>query len=124
MKIKMIKLVIVWSILLMNTLNVFWITVQTPNPHWQADINVSWFTQLESDETTVFDIIQIVNDYLRFAIAWVAMIVLVYWWIKLITAGGKKETLSEANKMIISAFIAIFVSIVSYTLIRLVVNLF
>lgn len=59
----MIKLIITLSILLINTLNVFGVTLQTPNPHWQSDINVSWFTQIESDETTIFDIIQIINDY-------------------------------------------------------------
>jgi len=120
----MIKLIITLSILLINTLNVFGVTLQTPNPHWQSDINVSWFTQIESDETTIFDIIQIINDYLWFTIAWVAMVVLVYWWIKLITAGWKKETVSSANKMIFSAAIAIFVSILSYAIIKLVVNLF
>lgn len=119
----MIKLVITLLILLTNTLNVFWYNLQIPNSHFQKDINIST-TRLESDETTVFDIIQIVNDYLWFAIAWIAMVVLVVGWIKLITAGWQKETLSTANKMIVSAFIAIFVSIVSYTIIKLIVNLF
>jgi len=120
----MLKLIFIISLLWINISNVFWITLQTPNPHWQEDINVSWFTQIESDETTVFDIIQIINDYLWFAIAGVAMVVLVYWWIKLMTAGGNKDAMSTANKMIIWAIIAIFVAILSYAIIKLVVNLF
>lgn len=104
--------------------NVFWVTLQVPTPSGQEDIVVTWPTQVESNESTIFDIIQIVNDYLWFSIAWVAMIVLLYGWVKLITGQGKSEVVSAANKMVISAIIAIFVSIVSYAIIKLVVNLF
>ncbi|MCK9466814.1 MAG: hypothetical protein M0P94_00650 [Candidatus Absconditabacterales bacterium] len=120
----MLKLIFIISLLGINISNVFGITLQTPNPHGQEDINVSGFTQIESDETTVFDIIQIINDYLWFAIAGVAMVVLVYGGIKLMTAGGNKDAMSTANKMIIGAIIAIFVAILSYAIIKLVVNLF
>lgn len=118
------KLIIMIGLISINMMNVFWITLQVPTPSGQEDIVVTWPTQVESDETTIFDIIQIVNDYLWFAVAGVAMIVLVYGWIKLITGQWNKEVVSSANKMIVSSMIAIFVSIISYALIKLVVNLF
>jgi hypothetical protein len=118
------KIIISISLFTLNAVNVFWITLQVPTPSGQEDIVVTWPTQVESDETTIFDIIQIVNDYLWFAIAGVAMIVLVYGWIKLITGQWNKDVVSSANKMVISSMIAIFVAILSYAIIKLVVNLF
>lgn len=103
---------------------IFAITMQVPTPSGQEDLVVTWPTQLESDESTIFDIIQIINDYLWFAIALAAMVVLVVGWLKLITGDGNKEVVATANKMIVSSMIAIFVSIVSYAVIKLVVNLF
>lgn len=95
-----------------------------PTPSGQEDIIVPGPTQIESNEKTIFDIIQIINDYLWFAIALMAMVVLVFGGIKLITAGDNKDAVSTANKMIISAMIAIFVAILSYAIVKLVVNLF
>jgi hypothetical protein len=118
------RIMLVVGLFSLNMANVFWITLQVPTPSGQEDIVVTWPTQIESDETTIFDIIQIVNDYLWFSVAGVAMIVLVYGWIKLITGQWNKEVVSSANKMIVSSMIAIFVSIISYALIKLVVNLF
>lgn len=118
------KLLLILSIFGLNLVNVFWITLQVPTPSGQDDIVVTWPTQVESNESTIFDIIQIVNDYLRFAIAWIAMVVLIYWWIKLITSDRNKEEVSKVNKMIVSAMIAIFAAIISYAIVKLVVNIF
>lgn len=116
---------IVWLTLFgLNLAGVFSYTVQVPTPSGQDDIVVTWPTQLQSDESTIFDIIQIVNDYLWFAIAGVAMVVLIAAWIKLILAEGEKEKVSSANRMVISSIIAIFVAMLSYAIIKLVVNLF
>ncbi len=122
---KYLTKIIIWiSLLWLNLLNVFGITLQVPTPSGQEDIVVTWPTQVESDESTVFDIIQIVNDYLWFAIAWVAMVLLVVAGLKLITASGDKEQMTKANNMVIGSMIAIFVSILSYAIVKLVVNLF
>jgi hypothetical protein len=55
---------------------VFSLSVQIPTPSGQEDIIVAEST-VESDESTLFDVIQIINDYLWFAIAGMAMVVLV-----------------------------------------------
>jgi len=115
----------VWfGLLTLNFANVFAITLQVPTPSGQEDIVVTWPSQVESNESTIFDIIQIVNDYLWFAIAGIAMVVLISAWIKLILAEWDKEKVSSANRMVISSIIAIFVAMVSYAIIKLVINLF
>ena len=123
----MIKLIwkyLLWLSLLAGSFaSVFSLSVQIPVPHWQEDIIVAEST-VESDESTLFDIIQIVNDYLWFSIAGAAMIVLITAGIKLIMAEWNKEDITKANRMIVSAIIAIFAAMLSYAIIKLVVNLF
>lgn len=118
------KIVLWLGLLGLNLTSVFAVTVQVPTPSGQDDIVVTWPTQVESDESTIFDIIQIVNDYLWFAIAGVAMVVIIAAGIKLLIAEWEKDKVSSANRMIISSMIAIFVAMVSYALIKLAVNLF
>jgi len=118
------KIVLWFTLLGFNLANVFAITLQVPTPSGQEDIVVTWPTQVESNESTIFDIIQIINDYLWFSIAGIAMVVLISAWIKLILAEWDKEKVSSANRMVISSIIAIFVAMVSYAIIKLVINLF
>ena len=123
----MIKLVwkyLLWLLLFTWSLaSVFSLSVQIPTPSWQEDIIIAEST-VESDESTLFDVIQIINDYLWFSIAGLAMVVLVYAWVKLILAEWNKEDVSKANRMVVSAIIAIFAAMLSYAIIKLVVNLF
>ncbi len=118
------KIIIILWLIGINLSIIFAITIQVPTPSGQEDIIITWTTQVESDESTIFDVIQIINDYLWFTVAGVAMVVLVYAGLKLIWAQWDKEAVSAANKMIVSAMIAIFVAILSYAIIKLVVNLF
>jgi len=118
------KIVLWFTLLGFNLANVFAFTLQVPTPSGQEDIVVTWPTQVESNESTIFDIIQIINDYLWFSIAGIAMVVLISAWIKLILAEWDKEKVSSANRMVISSIIAIFVAMVSYAIIKLVINLF
>lgn len=121
----LISKILVWLFMLgLSLTNVFAITLQVPTPSGQEDIVMTGPTQVESDESTIFEVIQIINDYLWFAIAWVAMVVLVFAGIKLIVARWNKEDTWAATRMITSAMIAIFASILSYSIIKLVVNLF
>lgn len=118
------KFIVICVLSLSSLLPTLAIILQVPTPSGQDDIIMSWPTQIQSNESTIFDVIQIINDYLRFAIVWMAMVVLVFGGIKLIVAGDDKDVVATANKMIISSMIAIFVSMLSYALIKLVVNLF
>lgn len=118
------KILVLWLFWLFNLVYSVWIVVQVPTPSGQEDIVVTWPTQVESNESTIFDVIQIINYYLWFAIAGVAMLVIVYAWFNLITAHWDKDKTSSATRMVISAMIAIIVSMLSYAIIKLVVNLF
>lgn len=101
----------------------FAIVVEVPPSQWQEDIIVTWPTQIQSDESTLFDIIQLINTYLRFTIGAVCMGVLIFWWIKLIMSWWDQAKMKEANKMLIWAMIWIFIAIFSYVLVRIIINI-
>jgi len=47
--------------------------VQVPSPQGQNDVVVSGPTQIQSDEGSLFETIQLINKYLRFTISVVCM---------------------------------------------------
>jgi len=101
----------------------FAIVVEVPSSQWQEDVIVTWPTQIQGDESTFFETIQIINKYLRFSIGAICMGVLIYWWIKLMTASGDDAKMKEANKLLMWALIWILIAIFSYALVRIIVNL-
>ena len=122
------KNIILLSVLLLNIVPFFsfwsWeVTLYGPDAIWQDDINIE-STQIQWNENTIFTYIQTINKYLWFWIAWIAMAVLVYAWIMMITASWDKSKFSKAWKLALSCVIAIAVAMLSYNLVRLIVNLF
>ena len=101
----------------------FAIVVEVPPSQGQEDVIVTWPTQIQWDESTFFETIQIINKYLRFSIWAICMGVLIFWWIKLITASWDPAIMKEANKLLMWALIWILIAIFSYTIIRIIVNL-
>lgn len=99
------------------------IVVEVPPSQGQEDVIVTWPTQIQADEGTLYETIQTINKYLRFSIWAICMGVLIFWWIKLITAGGDQTKMKEANKLLMWALIGILIAIFSYALIRIIVNL-
>lgn len=115
---------IVFTILgLTSVFSTFAIVVQVPLSQGQEDVIVTGLTQVEWDESNIFDLIQKINTYLRFSIWVICMWVLIYWWIKLITAQGDPAKMKEANKLLMWALIGILVAIFSYAIVRIIVNL-
>jgi hypothetical protein len=106
------------------TFSTFAIVVEVPPSQWQEDIIVTGPTLIQADESTFFDIIQLINTYLRFSIGALCMGVLILWWIKLITSGWDQAKMKEANKLLMWAVIWIFIAIFSYAIIRILVNIF
>ena len=92
-----------------------------PDATWQDDINIE-STQVQTDETTIFTYINVINKYLWFGIGGVAMAVLIYAWIKLITTDWKDT--KKAKDLALSCLIAIAVAMLSYNLVNLIVKLF
>lgn len=97
--------------------------VEVPSQQGQEDVAVTGPTQIQSDEGSIFDTIQLINKYLWFAISVVCMWVLVFGGFKLMTASGDEKKMSEANKILTGALIGIVISLLSYALVRIVTNL-
>lgn len=115
---------IVFTVLWLTSLfSTFAIVVEVPSSQGQEDVMVTWPTQIQGDESTLFQTIQTINKYLRFFIWVVCMGVLIYWWIKLITAQWDPAKMKEANKLLMWALIWILIAIFSYALVRIIVNL-
>lgn len=105
------------------TFSTFAIIVEVPSSHGQDDVMVTWPTQVQGDEGTFYETIQTINKYLRFSIGVICMGVLIFWWIKLMTAQGDPAKMKEANKLLMWAIIGILIAIFSYALVRIIVNL-
>ncbi len=115
---------IIFTILGLTSLfSTFAIVVEVPSSQGQEDVIVTGPTQIQGDESTFFETIQIINKYLRFFIGAICMGVLIFWWIKLITAGGDPAKMKEANKLLLWALVGILIAIFSYAIVRIIVNL-
>lgn len=101
----------------------FAIVIEVPSSQWQEDVIVSWQTQIQADEWNLFEVIQTINTYLWFAIWAICMWVLIFWWIKLITAQWDSAKMKEANKLLTWALIWILIAIFSYAIVRIIINL-
>lgn len=108
---------------LMSLFSTFAIVVEVPPSQGQNDVIVTWPTQIQSDESTLFSTIQNINKYLRFFMWVICMWVLIYWWIKLITAQWDWAKMKEANKLLMWALIGILIVIFSYAVVRIIINL-
>ena len=130
MKKYLFKLILFLGSIFVFVPSVMWSThelrLDVPTPSWQWDLSKiipSGSTRVHTDRTELVDIINIINKYLWFSLAWIAMAIFVYAWILLI-AWWKKENFEKANKMLLAAGVAIVVSMLSYTIIKLILNLF
>jgi len=101
----------------------FAIIVEVPSSQWQPDVLVTGPTQIQSDEWTLFETIQTINTYLWFSIWVICMGVLIFWWIKLITAQWDQAKMKEANTLLMWALIWILIAMFSYAIIRIIVNI-
>lgn len=119
---KLLLNIIVFSTILFSSSNA--IEIQIPDDHAQADLAVVWPTQIEANESDLFDLINLINDYLWFSIWVICLWALIYGWIWLITAQWNDDKMKRANKILMWALIGILIAIFSYSVIRLVVNLF
>jgi len=99
------------------------VVVEVPPARGNQDIAVTGPTRVQADEFTFFEFIQLINDYLWFAMGAIALGVLIYGGIKLITAQWDPEKTSSAHKLLVGAVIGIVIIIFSYAAVRLIINL-
>lgn len=115
---------LLWFLSILPIVNA--VVIEIPDPEWNSDIwaTIVNSTQISWDESSFFNTIQMVNKYLWMSIGLVCMIFLVSAGIWLITANGDEKKMKNANKTLWWAIIWILISIMSYAIIRLVINLF
>lgn len=109
-------LLFIWS-------NTFWVKVFLPNWTRQEDVNIPQ-TQINSRESTVLRYISFINKYLWFIIIWFCMACLVYAWILFITSSWDKEKVKWGRDIALVSVIAILISMLSYFVVNLIINLF
>lgn len=107
-----------------NLWNTFAIDIQVPSSQWNEDIIVTWPSQVHTDEGTIFEMIQIINQYLWFSIWLICMIILIIGGFNLITAEWDAGKTKKANGMLSWSVIWILICTFSYAAVRIVVNLF
>ena len=122
-RLKLFILSLIGWFIFINMSNVFAINLQVPGSQGNEDLNITWMTQIETDESTIFDVIQIINTYLWFSIWLVCFVVLIISWFNLITAQWDATKTKKANTMISGAIIWLIICILSYATIRLLINL-
>jgi len=99
------------------------VNVDVPDSNRDQDVNIAWPTTIQGEEKHIFILIQKINDYLWFSIAAICFGLLIYAWVKLMSASWNEEEMKKSNKLLTWAIIWLIVAIVSYAVVRLIVNL-
>ena len=107
---------------------IFWVEVRLPNDHPWDDVNITMEgqtsnTRVRGDEQTLFNTINLVNNYLRWSFALVCTALVIYWGFELITANGDKKALKRAQWTFIGTWIWIAIAMLSYAFVRILSNL-
>lgn len=100
------------------------ITLTLPSTDGNRDIILTWPTQVESQSDLITWYIQLVNQYLWFAMIVLLFVLLVWIWFKLMTnEAGSDDAKKILKDGILSAWAGIMIIMLSYTIVRLVINL-
>lgn len=101
--------------------NVFAVSVELP-PISSDEV---WGSQVvDTDKDSWIKFIDFVNEYLWFFLGILIMAYLIWAWIELFSAEGREEPLNKANKFIVYLVVWIILSMLSYAMVRVLVNLF
>lgn len=101
------------------------VKVQIPEGNRESDIMVTPDeSQIQSNETDIFELIQVINKYLWFSIGAVSLVGIIIWWFRLLTSEWDEEANKKTSKMLLWAAIGLGVAMLSYAIVRLIVNLF
>lgn len=101
----------------------FAVSVTLPDWTWQEDVNIPR-TRIDNQESKILNYIKVINNYLWFIIIWLAMFGLVYAWIIFITCSWDKTKLSWAKDIALVCIAAIVIAMLSYFVVKLIINLF
>lgn len=103
---------------------VFAIVVDLPPAMWQQDIAITWPTRVQWNETEIYDFIWLINEYLWFTITVITFAAVLYAGFKLITSTwGSDEGIATLLNVLKWIWVWVFLSVFSYLLVRLIINL-
>lgn len=107
---------------------IFGVEVHLPWDHAGDDLNITIEgqtsnTRVRWDEKTLFKSINVVNDYLWWSFAVICTGLVIYWGFELITANGDKKAMKKAQWTFIWVGIGITLAMLSYLIVKLLVNL-
>lgn len=107
---------------------IFWVEVRLPNDQVGDDINITtqWKmsnTRIRGDEKTLFNTVNLVNNYLRWSFTIVCTILVIYGGFELITANGDKKALKRAQWTFIGTWVWIAIAMLSYAIVRILSNI-
>ena len=110
---------------LFNLINfVYAVTVQVP-PKWSStDYAVNGYSQIETWEQTILETIKLINKYLWFSIWAVLLWIIVYSWIAMIFSNWNEENMKKYAKIFWYSFIWLWIAMLSYIIVRIIINLF
>ena len=104
--------------------SLFAITLTIPPSDGFQDIAVIGPQQVEGEADLVYNYIQLANQYLWFAMIVICFIVVIRLWYKLMTnPAGSDEAKTALKKSIITVGIGLATIMISYTIVRLVINI-
>ncbi len=106
----------------------FWLGItlsyQVDLPNSTNDIKSEKKIEVSANNNYYQDLSKTINSYLWFIFGSVALWMVLYGWILLISSNGDPAELKKANKILIWWLVWIFVSLLAYLIIRLLINLF
>ncbi|PID34984.1 MAG: hypothetical protein CR971_00500 [candidate division SR1 bacterium] len=124
---KYVKIISVGMFCFLLTTFSFALDLYYPGDGGQSDLNVK-NTHIKAsgtaNENYIIRIIDSINEYLWFFVGLTGLILLAYGGFKIMTAQGDKKIRSDSYNLIIAAIIMIFIAILSYAIVKLIVNLF
>lgn len=115
-------------LLTLVSMPIFGVEVHLPWDHAGDDLNITMKgqtsnTRVRWDEKTLFRSINVVNDYLWWSFAVICTGLVIYGGYGLITANGDKKAMQKALWTLIGTAIGITIAMLSYLIVKLLVNL-
>lgn len=102
-----------------------WRSIHLPDPGQNKNlISVLRNRDIQAWENDIFSVFWLANSYLWFAFWVIAMFVIVYAGVKLVTARGKPDEMKKLWKTLMSIVVGLLIAVFSVLAINLLVNLF
>lgn len=101
---------------------IFGVSVKVPHAGPSDDLNTPWGL-VKWGKEVLFGSVNSINTYLRWSIWLVATIVVIYGWFKLLTAQWDEKAMKQAQWAFIGAAVGVFIAMLSYAIVKIVINI-